>query len=312
MFKRMSLFLLIAALLLAGCSAARLSTANNASFAGESAPSASYEPQKEGMDAPSGAFVDYDEFSRNDSQNASDRLVIQNANLTIVVPEPGQAMADLRRMAEGMGGFVVTSNLYKTSRGGVGDLPEATITVRVPAGRLTEALEQIKALTQDPAEDVKAENISGQDVTKEYTDLRSRLKNLEQAEAQLREIMASATKTEDVLTVYRELTSIREQIEVIKGQIQYFEDAAAMSSIAVLIQAKASVQPIEVGGWQPAGVARESSQALVQAMQGLANIGIRLVLFVLPLLVVVLLPLWLVFMLIRRARKNRKTPLPTS
>lgn len=311
MLKRMSLFVLIAALLLAGCSAARLSTASDAGFAGEVAPSAPFEPSKGGISAPSGAPVAY-ESGRDASQTDSDRLVIQNANITIVVPEPGQAMTDLRRMAESMGGFVVSSNLYKTTRSGAGELPEATITVRVPAGRLNEALEQIKALTQDPAQDVKAENISGQDVTKEYTDLRSRLKNLEQTEAQLREIMGSATKTEDVLAVYRELTNIREQIEVIKGQIQYYEEAAAMSSIAVLIQAKASVQPIEIGGWQPAGVARESIQALVQALQGLANIGIRLVLFVIPMLAVVFFPLWLVFALIRRARKNRKTPLPTS
>jgi adenine-specific DNA methylase len=271
----------------------------------------SYEAQKGDFSAPQAAPAEYD-ASSNRADVSAERLVIQNANLTIVVGEPGQAMTAIRRMAEEMGGFVVASNLYKAYRGDAGELPEATITVRVPAARLNEALDQVKTLTENPNQDVKSETISGQDVTKEYTDLRSRLKNLEETEAQLREIMGSATKTEDVLAVYRELTNIREQIEVIKGQIQYFEEAAAMSSIAVLVQAKASIQPLEIGGWQPAGVARESIQALIKAMQGLADLGIRLILFVLPLAVVLFFPLWLMWFFIRRARKNRKLPTQSS
>ena len=314
MMKRVGLILIIATIFLASCSsAAPTSTSRDMMVApqGGAGVTDSFNGQKgnaeEGRaDATSAAPADYD-ASGNPVQADSERLVIQNANLTIVVGQPGETMAAIRRMAEDMGGFVVASNLYKTYRGEAGELPEATITVRVPVTRLNEALDQVKALTQS-ADDVKAETISGQDVTKEYTDLRSRLKNLEETEAQLREIMGSATKTEDVLSVYRELTGIREQIEVIKGQIQYYEEAAALSSIAVLIQAKASIQPLEIGGWQPGGVVRESIQALVTALQGLADIGIRLVLFVLPLALVVFFPLWLVWFIIRRTRKNRKLP----
>lgn len=313
MMKRVGLILIIATLFLASCSSAAptFTASEMASPQGGAGVTDSFNAQKgsdeEGRaDAPAVAPADYD-ASGNPVQAASERLVIQNANLTIVVGEPGETMAAIRRMAEDMGGFVVASNLYKTYRGDAGELPEATITVRVPVKRLNEALDQVKALTQS-ADDVKAETISGQDVTKEYTDLRSRLKNLEETEAQLREIMGSATKTEDVLSVYRELTGIREQIEVIKGQIQYYEEAAALSSIAVLIQAKASIQPLEIGGWQPGGVVRESIQALVTALQGLADIGIRLVLFVLPLALIVFFPLWLVWFIIRRTRKIRKLP----
>ena len=56
-------------------------------------------------------------------------------------------------------------------------------------------------------------------MTSDYTDLQSRLRNLEDAEEQLRTIMDSAFNTEDVLTVYNRLVEVREQIEVIKGQI---------------------------------------------------------------------------------------------
>lgn len=307
MLKKVGLFLIIIALLLAGCSPALGGSTASQSEA-PMAPSTgnSYNSDKGVMGAPAGGSTGTTADENLTGADGSQRLVIQNANLTIQVGAPGDAMSAIRRMAEGMGGFVVASNLYKTYAGEGGELPEATITVRVPASQLNAALDQIKALTQDPSVDVKAETISGQDVTKEYTDLRSRLKNLEDTEAQLREIMASASKTEDVLSVYRELTSIREQIEVIKGQIQYYEEAAAMSAISVLIQAKSSAQPIEVGGWQPAGVAREAIQALVKALQVLANIAITFVLFILPLGLLIAAPFVIIWLIVRRSRKNRK------
>jgi hypothetical protein len=176
---------------------------------------------------------------------------------------------------------------------------------------LNEALVQVKKLVKDPTKDVKSETISGQDVTKEYTDLQSRLTNLQQAEAQLREIMASATKTEDVLSVYNQLTQIREQIEVIKGQIKYYEESSLMSSIAIVIQAQAAVQPLEVGGWQPVGVARNAVQALIDTMQFLGNAAIWLGLFVLPVGLVIFLPLRLLWWLLRRNRKAPKAPTAT-
>ncbi len=106
--------------------------------------------------------------------------------------------------------------------------------IRVPAEKLDEALETIKA----DAIEVQSENQSGQDVTSQYVDLESQLKNLEAAEEQLMEIMQKAEKTEDVLNVFNQLTSIRGQIESIKGQMKYFEESAALSAITVRLVAE--------------------------------------------------------------------------
>jgi hypothetical protein len=241
---------------------------------------------------------------------ADKRLVVRNANLTIVIDDPAQALNTISQLAEGMGGFVVSSNLYKTTSSQGKEFPEAAITVRVPSEQLNNALNQIHKMVKDPKKDISNETITGQDVTKEYTDLTSREKNLEQAEAQLREIMASATKTEDVLAVYNRLTQIREHIEVLKGQIQYYEESAALSSIAVTIHATASVQPLEIGGWQPVGVARDAVQSMINTMQAIANAAIWLVLYVLPVALVIFIPLRLLWWLFRRFQKSRKAPTP--
>lgn len=235
------------------------------------------------------------------------RLVIKNATMTIVVPNPASTMDVVVKMAESMGGFVVTSNLYKvTTENGI-EVPRGTITVRVPAEKLNEALETIKSQVKDRAKDVKSEVISGQDVTKEYTDLKSRLTNLQNAEKQLQQIMDEATKTEDVLNVYNQLVSVTEQIEVIKGQMKYYEESAALSAISLDIAAESSITPpLSIGGWEPGGVARDAIQALINFGKGLGNVLIYFSLFCLPIIIVLGVPVYFIIRGLVRWNSRRR------
>jgi hypothetical protein len=238
------------------------------------------------------------------------RLVIRNANLSIVVIDPGKAMDSIAAMAEEMGGFIVTSNLYKTTTNEGVEIPQAEITLRVPAEKLSDATSKIKALVENPAVDILSENVSGQDVTKEYTDTKSRLTNLEAAEKQLQNIMDAATKTEDVLAVYNQLVQVREQIEVLKGQVKYYEESAALSAISVSLRAQASVQPVVIAGWRPVGVARSAVQALINTLQFLGSAAIWIVIYILPVGVILVLFFLLLRFLWRKIFKTkpRKTP----
>jgi mannose/fructose/N-acetylgalactosamine-specific phosphotransferase system component IIB len=247
----------------------------------------------------------YGQASQTEADSAQ-RLVIKNASLNIVVADPVQAMDKIAKLAEDLGGYVVTSNIYKTRLDSGAEVPAATITIRVKAESLNDALGQIKALVKDPKQDILSETVSGQDVTKEYTDLQSRLTNLQQAESQLREIMASATKPEDVLNIFNQLTQVREQIEVLKGQIKYYEESAALSAISVQLTAQAAVEPLTIAGWQPVGVARNAVQTLINTLQILVNAVIWLVLYVVPVLAVIGLPIAVIVLLIRRWISRRR------
>lgn len=300
MKPKYALISLMILMLLAACSSAASPTiAPGAAYdqsAGEGFGGALAEPQTR-------SFAPEEPLEEAAANGAGvDRIVIKNANLSIAVADPEMTMAEIVRMAEAMGGFVVGSELYKTTNAEGQEFPRARITVRVPADQLNQALEQIKS----GAGEVLSENISGEDVTQNYTDLKSRLRNLEQAEEQLRSIMEDATRTEDVLQVYNELTRVREQIEVIKGQIQYYEQAAALSAIAVDIQALDALQPLSIAGWEPAGVARDAVQALINALKFLVNAAIWLGLFILPVLAILLLPILIIVYFVRRARRRAK------
>lgn len=230
-----------------------------------------------------------------------ERMVIYNANMRIAVEDPIAAMESVIRMIEGTDGFVVYSNVsqYNTSRG---QYPTVNLTVRVPAGQLDSMMDAIKNLTPDPKVDVLSENVSGQDVTSEYTDLNSRLRNLEAAEAQLVKLMEDARDPEDVLAIFEKLTYYRGEIEVVKGRMKYLRESTDLSSISLEIVAKESLQPIEIAGWEPKGTVKKAVEALIETGQFLVDGAIWLGIYCLPFLI----PLGIgVYFLVKFLRKRK-------
>jgi hypothetical protein len=248
------------------------------------------------------------------SAQTQERLVIMNADLTIVIADPQAKMDEINLMAANMGGFVVSMNMYQTITQNGESVPEGYISIRVPADKLENALSQIKS----DAVEVRNQNRNGQDVTAAYVDLQSQLRNLELAEADLQAIMdeaknnpnsSTSSKTQDVLAVYNQIVYVRGQIESIKGQMQYYEQSSTYSLINVTLIAEETIQPIEIGGWKPVGVARDAIQSLVKFWQGFVNFLINLFLLILPVLLTVFGPLalivWGIIALVKRQKRKK-------
>jgi hypothetical protein len=263
------------------------------------------------MEAPAAGMAEPD-FAAQPSTNAivastQERLVIRNANLSVVVEDPAASVEAISALAESMGGFVVSSNVFETSFGdsSLGEpirAKQANITIRIPSDRLDEALKTIK----DDAVEVQNQNVSGQDVTEEYTDLQSRLRNLEAAEQQLLDIMEDSTDTEATLAVLQELRQVRGEIEVLQGRIQYLEQSSRLSSVSVDLIPDVATQPLQIGRWTPEGTAREAVEALINALRFLADTAIWGVICVVPVAVLLGVPLWFAGRAIWRRRQRRK------
>jgi Domain of unknown function (DUF4349) len=268
------------------------------------APPVAEQPAFDGVAQPADIAKSADQAANTANAVDVNRLVIKNADLAIVVSDPKADMARISKLADEMGGYVVSSNLYQSYYGPNSiEVPEATITVRVPSERLDEALAKIK----EDAVDVDSENVSGVDVTSEYVDLQSRLTAKQAAEKKLLEILDKAEKTEDVLAVYTQLQMIQTEIESLKGQIKYYEQSASLSSISIRLIAEAGTQPIAIGPWRPEGAAKQAVEDLVYFFQNFVEFLIRLVIFILPALILIAIPLFILFIagraLFRRFRK---------
>jgi hypothetical protein len=288
-WKIMSLLLI---LLLVGC-AARSSQ--------EESPSIPAELPRVEMDTGKSAETGQELASQSMGAEPMERLVVKRAEMRVSVADPAEAMHTVVQLAEGMQGYVVNSNQWTSTSDGQTYI-FASVMVRVPAERLDEMMQKVRDLAADPKTGVLSENVTGEDVTAEYVDSQARLRNLKAAEAQLVELLDQAPDLEYTLDIFKELTEIRSQIEVLEGRIKYLEESAALSALSVEFVAEASLQPLQIGPWKPAGVAKEAIQTLVKVAQDVGTALIKFVIIWVPFL----LPIGLIVYFVRKGAKKRK------
>lgn len=298
MMKHIPFVFILAVLLLSACGAAATPAPAFDAYGGAAPMEAPMAPEQQAYEMSNVAV---------DGVAVQERKVIENADLAIVVADPKARIAEIAQLARDLGGFVVSSGVYERTMSSGASVPEGNITIRVPAASLDEALTRIKA---DVVE-VQSENRSGQDVTNEYVDLQSRLKARQAAEAQLLEMMKQSQNANDTLAIFNQLIQIQSEIEVLKGQIKYYDESVATSAISVRLIAEESIQPIQIGGWKPQGEARDALQALVRFFQGFVNFIIWLIILIIPAGAVIIALLALLWRLLRwfwRRVFPRKTP----
>lgn len=230
---------------------------------------------------------------------AADRLIIKTANLSLTVKDAMASLETVKGIASSMGGYVSNSQTTRINP----DQVQVNVTVRVPADKFDDTLKQIK---QNGIR-VNSENTGGQDVTEEYTDLNARLRNLTATETELLALMTTVRektgKAEDILAVQRELNNVRMQIEQLKGRMQYLERSTAMATLTIALIPDTLSAPVAPQVWDPAVVARDALRSLVVALQGGATLVIYLLVFVLPVILIVGIPLFIIWRLLRRPRK---------
>ena len=222
---------------------------------------------------------------------AGDRKVIKSAyiELEIEVGKFESTMFGLTNLAEQNGGFISNSQSYSDSEG---NLTSGSVTIRIPSNKYNSILNKVKEMGT-----VKSTSSSGQDVTQEYTDLESRLRNYEVQEEVLLDLMKESKKVSDSLEVQRELSLVQEQIEIIKGRMQYLDDVVSFSTIDVYFH---EPEPIADAGWG-------FVEALKRGLRGAVRVFNWLV-----LAIIVTAPLWILIGTILiivwrviRARKRR-------
>lgn len=231
---------------------------------------------------------------------AQERLIIRNGNLRIQVADTQEAVTAIGGLTDNLSGWVVRSNVSQILDGAQGEM-----TLRVPAESFNFAMEEIKRL----ATEVKFESVSGEDVTDEFVDLSSRMKNLEATADRVRAFLDEAETVEEALEVSNQLSRLEGDIEVIKGRLKFLSESAAYSSITVSIVPDAINQPIELVGWQPVGVAKDAIEALLGTLQSIGTAAIWLGIYVVPVALITLVPL---YGLMRWWRKRASVPAVTS
>jgi len=206
-----------------------------------------------------------------------DRRLVKTGYITLEVNDITEAMAGVTGVAKELDGYVVSSN-----KQGDKDITYGRISIRVPSDRFDEAFEKLRKL----AVKVTNESTDSQDVTEEYTDLQAQLRNLEATEAQYLELLKKAQTVEDTLKVYQQLSNVRQEIERIKGRIQYLERTSDMALIEISLY---KTRPIDGSGWSALETLKSAIRGLATFGKALANIVIWLVIFS---------PVWIIILVV--------------
>lgn len=170
------------------------------------------------------------------------RLVIFNASLGLAVKDVKSSVAQVEEISKKYGGFTVNSR--KSGQDTYFSPDHASLGIRIPSESLEKALEEISALGR-----VKSRSISGQDVTAEFQDLQLRLDSKEKLLLKLRELLAKAENTGTALEVEKEINRVTLELEQIKGQLLYYKDQLALSTVSIEIEKRHIPGPLGAVGY---------------------------------------------------------------
>jgi hypothetical protein len=191
------------------------------------------------------------------SSIAEERMIVRTGQMSLVVTDVVEARDEIAQLAAGFDGYVISSQIW-----GEAQEMRGSVSIRVPDDKFEPALSELR----DLAVRVTSESTNSQDVTEEYVDLESRLKNAEATESQYLALLEKAQDVEDILKIYENLSQVRSEIEQIKGRMQYLERTSSMSLISVYLEPVTSGKPLVGAGWNP-------TEALKAAIRGIVTFG---------------------------------------
>jgi hypothetical protein len=230
--------------------------------------------------------VDYrtwsDTGSGQESGTTASGLIIKNGDMSLLVDDIDATLDAISGIAVEYGGYVLRTSANRTG------VNTATVTIAVEADHFEDAIQSIRGT----ALEVLNESTTGEDVTAEYVDLDSRMRNLEATRDRLRGFLDEAQNVEEALSVNTELSRIEGEIEQVKGRMNYLTGRAAYSTITITLREPSPETPKSDKGWSLGRTFDNALEAQRDTLRFLANLLIWLVVFAGPYVLIVGVIAW--------------------
>jgi hypothetical protein len=174
---------------------------------------------------------------------ATPRKIIRSGDMEFEIEAFDAAVATIIKLVnDGKGGYVDTINSEKLANGKV----RGSVVVRVPPERLDALVLDLRRELGKGGE-LKGQRIGSQDITKQYTDLESRLRAARAMEERLLQIIKSGKgEIKDLLAAEKELGVWRTKIEEYEGELRYFANLVALSTLTITLTEKEIRAPAAV------------------------------------------------------------------
>ncbi len=177
-----------------------------------------------------------DARARGEAQARTDRKVVRSGDLTVSVDSPEEMSPEVERLIKQAGGFVERSTTTKDS--------SVWLHCRVPAPQLDQIMDAVAALGE-----VERRSVSAADVTEQYADLETRLRNNLALRNRLQQLLSRASDVEDVLAIEKELNRIQSEIETMQARLDRLKSEVELSALSVNLQRKRILGPLGYVGY---------------------------------------------------------------
>lgn len=214
----------------------------------------------------------------------TDKKVIKTGTIDMRVNSVETAIDNIKTIAKENGGDEVSSDFSKSD-----SYKKGYIIVKVPVNQYDKTFAQIKQI----APLVTHESSQAQDVTAQFIDLESRIKNKKEHETRLRSFFDKAEDVDELIQIERELARVRTEVEQMEGQLKYLKDQTQYSTIHITLLEDAAIVVSE--SWRPLQVAKDSFNTLIDKSTALLNIAIRFIITSLPFIILFIIIAWFLY-----------------
>ena len=219
----------------------------------------------------------------------SSREIIRIADMVLRVDSVQEAIDRIDSITAQAGGRIASEEVVST-----GDARYGTITARVPAERLDSVITAVGDLGQ-----VLSLSVVAEDVTAQGADLDARIEALEVSIARLRQLLATAETTQDLIDIESELTARQAELDSLVAQRAVLSDQVAQSTLTVSISPSS-----ESPTWTPPGFV-SGLESGWNALRTVTATLVTLAGFLLPFvgaLSVIAVPIIVLVVLVRRRK----------
>jgi Domain of unknown function (DUF4349) len=140
------------------------------------------------------------------------------------IPKTIEQVIDL---AEANGGYLISRN-------------DQSVQIRVPSLALRQTLSKVESQGE-----VLRRSVTAQDVSEQYHDLGVRLRSLEAVRDRLQQFLGRATNVTEAMNIAKQLDAVGQQIDQVKGRMQFLRTRAAFSLLSVALEEKPEIVVVE-------------------------------------------------------------------